>query len=337
MKIIIAIFLLAIILAGCSAFQSTKKINIAPFAENAVSIVGEIEYGLSKGRAIHIRSFLDGPNVQEYEKTWQKLSMFLKGIVAYSIKVVTISMSDLDENEKANMLADYLERLAVNIFNEPDVGFEMTQTQYNNSIENIRKAETYIGAMEGAQPIVDEVSRVANKIIEELKVAQENARTEVADRIVAEHESMISFRKSLKVSKTKTFRSIDFLTKYKFGNEAVLDSLFNLDPQLQDYIQPGEEYTLEVQNKIENRLMFKLETIRKIQEQIFPELEQYRTEMTELDNLIAIANRGINQSKAAIAIWRQSHQTMASGITEPAAIDLFGITKAAVRTVAPIP
>jgi len=337
MKGIIAIFLLAIILVGCSAFQSTKKINIAPFAENAVSIVGEIEYGLSKGRAIHIRSFLDGPNVQEYEKTWQKLSMFLKGIVAYSIKVVTISMSDLDENEKANMLADYLERLAVNIFDEPDVGFEMTQTQYNNSIENIRKAETYIGAMEGAQPIVDEVSRVANKIIEELKVAQENARTEVADRIVAEHESMISFRKSLKVSKTKTFRSIDFLTKYKFGNKAVLDSLFNLDPQLQDYVQPGEKYTLEVQNKIENRLMFRLETIRKIQEQIFPELEQYRTEMTELDNLIAIANRGINQSKAAIAIWRQSHQTMASGITEPAAIDLFGITKAAVRTVAPIP
>jgi len=337
MKGIIAIFLLAIILVGCSAFQSTKKINIAPFAENAVSIVSEIEYGLSKGRAIHIRSFLDGPNVQEYEKTWQKLSMFLKGIVAYSIKVVTISMSDLDDNEKANMLADYLERLAVNIFDEPDVGFEMTQTQYNNSIENIRKAETYIGAMEGAQPIVDEVSRVANKIIEELKVAQENARTEVADRIVAEHESMISFRKSLKVSKTKTFRSIDFLTKYKFGNKAVLDSLFNLDPQLQDYVQPGEKYTLEVQNKIENRLMFRLETIRKIQEQIFPELEQYRTEMTELDNLIAIANRGINQSKAAIAIWRQSHQTMASGITEPAAIDLFGITKAAVRTVAPIP
>lgn len=337
MKIIIAIFLLAIILAGCTAFKSTKKINIAPFAENAVSIVGEIEYGLSKGRAIHIRSFIDGPNVQEYEKTWQKLSMFLKGIVAYSIKVVTISISDLDENKKANMLADYLEKLAVNIFDEPDVGFEMTQTQYNNSIENIRKAETYIDAMNGAQPIVDEVSRVANKIIGELKVAQENARTEVADRIVTEHESMISFRKSLKVSKTKTFRSIDFLTKYKFGNKAVLDSLFNLDPQLQDYIQPGEKYTLEVQNRIENRLMFRLETIRKIQEQIFPELEQFRTEMTELDNLIAIADRGINQSRAAIAIWRQSHQTMASGITEPAAIDLFGITKAAVRTVAPIP
>ena len=337
MRSIIAVFILAIILAGCSTFQSSKKINLAPFAENAVSIVSEIEYGLSKGRAIHIRPFLNGPNVQEYKKTWQKLSVFLTGIVAYSIKVVTISMSDLDENKKANMLADYLEKLAVNIFDEPDVGFEMTQTQYNNSIENIRKAETYIDAMNGAQPIVDEVSRVANRIIGELKVAQENARTEVADRIEAEHESMISFRKSLKVLKTKTFRSIDFLTKYKFGNKAVLDSLFNLDPQLQDYIQPGEKYTLEVQNKIENRLMFRLDAIKKIQEQIFPELEQYRTEMTELDNLIAIANRGIDQSKAAIVIWRQSHQTMAAGITEPAAIDLFGITKAALKTVAPIP
>lgn len=60
-------------------------------------------------------------------------------------------------------------------------------------------------------------------------------------------------------------------------------------------------------------------------------------EIRELDDLIAIADRGIDQSKAAIVVWRRAHQTMAAGITEPAAIDLFGIAKAAVKKVAPIP
>jgi hypothetical protein len=70
---------------------------------------------------------------------------------------------------------------------------------------------------------------------------------------------------------------------------------------------------------------------------MLPELEQFQKEMQELDNLISIADRGIRQSKGAIVVWRRSHQTMAAGITEPAAIDLFGIAQAAVRKVAPIP
>ncbi|MCK5704510.1 MAG: hypothetical protein KAI29_25330 [Cyclobacteriaceae bacterium] len=59
--------------------------------------------------------------------------------------------------------------------------------------------------------------------------------------------------------------------------------------------------------------------------------------MRELDDLMIISDRGIKQSKGAIGVWRRSHQVMASGITEPAAIDLFGIAKAALRKVAPLP
>jgi hypothetical protein len=59
--------------------------------------------------------------------------------------------------------------------------------------------------------------------------------------------------------------------------------------------------------------------------------------MRELDELILIADRGIRQSKGAISVWRRSHQMMAAGITDPSAIDLFGIAQAAVRKVAPIP
>jgi hypothetical protein len=95
--------------------------------------------------------------------------------------------------------------------------------------------------------------------------------------------------------------------------------------------------TFEIAGKISNLLRVRLEGGKLIQDHLYPEMEQFQKEMQELDNLIAIADRGIRQSKGAIAVWRRSHQTMAAGITEPAAIDLFGIAQAAVRKVAPIP
>jgi len=85
------------------------------------------------------------------------------------------------------------------------------------------------------------------------------------------------------------------------------------------------------------QLLWRLTFIETVQKQIFPELEQYQKEMRELDDLITISDRGVKQAKGAITVWRRSHQVMASGITEPAAIDLFGIAKAALRKVAPIP
>ena len=46
----------------------------------------------------------------------EKDGKILRGIVAYSVKVVTISQSHIDDNEKANLLADYLEVLAERVF-----------------------------------------------------------------------------------------------------------------------------------------------------------------------------------------------------------------------------
>jgi hypothetical protein len=89
--------------------------------------------------------------------------------------------------------------------------------------------------------------------------------------------------------------------------------------------------------RISKILIARLEAGKLIQEHMFPELEQFQKEMQDLDEPIAIADRGIRQFKGAIAVWRRSYQTMAAGITEPAAIDLFGITQSAVKKVAPLP
>jgi len=322
---------------GCAAFQAQKKINLAPFAENAVSIVSEVEYGLSQARAIHIREFIGGPASQSYRDQWVKMGRFLKGIVAYSVQIVTISQSDMSDNKKAGKLADYLESLASAVFEDPSLGFRISRNEFNDIISNIRKQDTYFNAMNAAQPVVDEVARMAEVVLTELKVAQDRARAEVATRIEADHAPVLKYEDELKDGVDRTLQSAVYLSRWRKGEKSMEDSLLAGDPALKEFLKPGQRMTYEIAGKISQLLIARLEAGKLIQEHIYPELEQYQTEMMELDNLIAIADRGIKQSKAAIVVWRRAHQTMAAGITEPAAIDLFGIAQAAVKKVAPIP
>ena len=85
------------------------------------------------------------------------------------------------------------------------------------------------------------------------------------------------------------------------------------------------------------QLLWCLSFVEQVQKQIFPELELFQKEMRELDDLMTISDRGVKQAKGAINVWRRSHQVMASGITEPAAIDLFGLARAALKKIASLP
>jgi len=324
-------------LSSCATFQAKKKVNLAPFAENAVSIVGEIEYGLSKARAIHVRPFIGGPASITYENQWKKLVRFLRGIVAYSVQVVTISQSSMSDEQKAEALSDYIADLSVPVINDPKLDFRISKDEFKTMIKNIRNQDDYLAAMNAAQPVIDEMARLAELVIEDLKEAQNAARSEVVTKIEEYHAPVLKFRDSYKDWQGRTIQIADYLTRWGLGEKEVEDSLLILDPTLKKYLQTGKPMTNEISGKIGKEVIERLQAGNVIQAQLLPEFEQYQKEMRELDELISIADRGTKQSKAAINIWRRSHQIMAAGITEPAAIDLFGIAKAAVKTVAPIP
>lgn len=328
---------ISLLSSGCAAFQSHKKINLAPFAENAVSIVSEVEYGLSQARAIRTRPFIGGPATIEYQEQWNTMGRFLRGIVAYSVQVATISQSDMSDKKKAAALSEYMAGLAGPVFEDPELGFKITREDFSTIVENIRNQDDYFKAMNAAQPVVDEVARVAEEVLRDLKDAQDVARLEVARRIEEYHAPVLKFREDFKEGQARTLQTAVYISRWNKGEKSVVDSILIYDPALKQFLKPGQPLTYEIAGKMSNLLITRLEAGKLIQENLFPELEQYQKEMQELDELIAIADRGIRQSKGAIAVWRRSHQTMAAGITEPAAIDLFGIAQAAVRKVAPIP
>ena len=71
--------------------------------------------------------------------------------------------------------------------------------------------------------------------------------------------------------------------------------------------------------------------------QLAPDIDLYRKQQAELEELVAAFNTALRQARVAVIAWSRAHQRLASGITDPAEIDIFGIAKKAAGTYLPVP
>ena len=89
------------LLAGCSSSKwlKTESANLAPFAEQTISMVGQLNYSVSREEILYLRGMIDymgGPEVLDrYLGLEEQVIRMLKGMVAYSLQVVAISEQDI--------------------------------------------------------------------------------------------------------------------------------------------------------------------------------------------------------------------------------------------------
>lgn len=334
---VLSLVLVASLASGCATFVGRKHVNLAPFAENAVSVAADIEYGLVRTRTVYDRPYVDGPAVAHYTSQWGGVRTMLRGIVAYAVEVVTISQSHMSEPEQAHALATYVNGLGRPIIEARVHDLHFTPHQFDSLVTRIGTQKKYLSALNAAQPIVDEVARVAADTLEALKGSLESAREEVSNRIHTEHVGMLGYNDYLRETQTRTLRSLMLLTYARRGTLAAIDSMLTEDPALSDFLKDPEHPSRADFKALEDRLLARLTMFKSIREQLVPEMDQQDREMRELDDLVLEGRTSIVKATGAVEIWRRSHQTMAAGITDPAAIDLFGIAKQAVKKVSPLP
>lgn len=88
---------ITLLLTGCSSSKwlKTESANLAPFAQQTISMVGELSYSVSQEEIIYLRGMVDymgGPEILErYRKLTAQVIRMLKGMVAYSLQLVAIS------------------------------------------------------------------------------------------------------------------------------------------------------------------------------------------------------------------------------------------------------
>lgn len=330
------LFLTTVAAGGCANFRSSKHVNMAPFAENTVSLVADIRQGMDAQTAVYLRDYIDGSPVEQYGEHWRAYRPMLRGIAAYSITIVTISKLRLNDSEKSHKLADVLdELLRPRIHSMEDYGI-LSGAELDEMLANIRVQTKYLDALNAAQPLVDAIERFTHDYLDFMDDQLASTRVWLDHRIRDDHATSQDFYETLVESQNFAFEDLVLLRNYRQGVDPdALDKLLARDPQLRSILPKDRQPTLEDTQAVQERLIYRLRTIREMTAQVQPDLDLFRNKMLELDEVSKNASNMLVKTRVTVILWARSHRGLARGVYDPAKWDAMGIAKQALKVALP--
>ncbi len=181
--LLILLFSAAILAPGCANFKSHKRMDLTPFAENMIEMAGDIQYGLAQEKVVYLRNYIDIPETAELEVYLNKIRAVMRGSIAYSIEIVTLSSSTLTGPEQCEALADYLDELLRPAITAPVPPLHFTIGEFDTMLQNTREQTKLLDALSMTQPIVNEIARIISEILDDANLAVDAAYYSIGDAL----------------------------------------------------------------------------------------------------------------------------------------------------------
>jgi len=322
---ILIILVLVTMLGGCAKFQSSRKLDIGPFGENAVSLMGDIQSVMTVKRPFYIKPYLQGQNIVDYRKTWDSLQKVLRGTVIYSTQIVSIAHSQLTEQRKAEEVALVVDQLLSPVVGSKDSGIKVTREELDKVLASIRTKTNLLDMLGAAQPMVDAVVNFTDASFEIQKDLLQALTQEVRDRMDERWGDLRENLVQLKDIQQRSLRSYALLYRYREGETDAYGTLLKSDPALKQYLPAGGAPGVKELDAAENRLMTRLNNLERIQIQLTPQVERYQNETRELDDITRLHQDVARKVRTSIIIWSRTHRNMSAGIPVPPEIDLYSM------------
>ena len=322
---IFALFLLlAFVLAGCAGsskrgkFTKGKTVNLAPFADQTIAMLGGVDYGFAKDESILTREYFDFESQQakKFIELLDEVDRELTEIMAYSLQIVTLGESNRTGPEKAVAYADYIDKLDKPLLGKP--GVRITREKYDEILNRVRAQETMLDALRTAQPLVNEVSRYTDGVLAELEDFTWKYALTIESRINSTYQESLNFNKTLGVRSDSLMQALRLLMDYKNGDNKALSKLANTHVIRSMGAKTSKRFSAKDVQAIEKYLVDELTTVHNIYQQISPVIKEYRQTMAELDRLYDTTLTDIRKLRLAVNVWGRAHNRMASGKTDPA-------------------
>ena len=322
-----------LLLAGCSTFKKSQRLDLSPFAEYTVNLASDIEFGLTTGSKVHyLMDYRSDPQVLEHKALWQYVRQLVRAIVAYSVEVTTLGGSKLPEAERNEEFAMFLDRLVrPSLAKYPDT-IRITEAGLDSLLVDVREQKTFLDALGSAQPLIDEIARLSELIFDELQDSLDNTADHLLASIEEDNADVKFVRARLKEVQKRWVDSLMILGRIRRGEDDLWDKLLETEPQLADFLPQDREPTAADIQAVEDRLFYLMEKVVDFKEQYAPDMAYYRNQVLELDELYKSAMLHIKKSRVTVIVWARAHRDLARGVTDPAKIDIFDITKKAVKT-----
>jgi hypothetical protein len=335
--LVLTCFVATVALNSCSPFRSKKRLDMGRFAEDMIAVAGEIQYSLGQRRAIYIRDYLDTPELELFRFQTERARRLVRGVIEYSIQLVTVGDSQKDDHEKAVALAAYLEDVLPVVVDEHETALGLSPARVDTILSDIRAQEKFLDALSAAQPVVDEVAIASSKIFDDMAEAMDAAVTAVRHRIEERFRDVRTADEMLERRQIQTVLNGAYLQQIWMNVPGALDSLLAREPSLPAPVDPSDGLNGSEIQLIEERMLFMLAQLGETRQQLAPDIEMYYRQQKELDETQAVWQAEMRKARVSVVAWARAHKRMAQGVIDPANIDVLGIARKASGAVAPIP
>lgn len=312
-------------LTGCSKFLKQESENLTPFANQTISLVSSLEYGLSDNEILYLRKiddYIDEDNAfDRFEALEGQIGNQLKALVTYSMQMVTISEQNISENKKSNELADILVSLSALVHEDEVIVDKNRDVEKNQDIlTRVRASEDYLESLRILLPAINEFSAHALIVLDELELEKRKAVQRLDTAIDKKYGPAIEFEHELRLIRNSYYLSILALSNYsatrdvKYIDEARDSGVLPVVDALRGKKSLTNKEILNLHKIITDRMAMVNENYN----QLKPDYDEYFNSHNELKKILEAKNEGIKEARLTFIIWSRAYQKMAMGKTDPA-------------------
>lgn len=295
------LILTAVLLApGCSNFRSSKRMDLTPFAENMIALAGDIQYGLAQQEVIYLRNYSDIPEVDNLNVYLDKMRAVMRGSIAYSIEVVTLSNSRLSGSEQSIALADYLDGLLRPVLEAPVPPLHISIAQLDTILENARAQDHLLSALGSTQPIINEIARTTSEIIDDANLAVDEATDAIQAALDRDNRQLIDGIRMVRELQLGEIKALEYFLRYQKGEKEAFDTLLLMMPSLKRIVSSTTNPTPKDMAAAEDRILYVMARLHDMRKQLMPDLELYWKQQRELDELTKMYKSALRKAQVTM-------------------------------------
>lgn len=327
-----------VFLCSCSAFESSRKMDMVPFSQNAVTMFAEAAKVSVPFQFRELKRYQNLPEGQALRAKAAPLIVALKGLVMYSNQLVALNNAQMKDPEKNRHLADYVEQVrqrAIERGSLKELG--TNDSMLDTVVINIRSASTFMEAIDAAAPIVDAIVYAMSQKLEEISAEVPVVMAGFDRSIEADQADQKRNLLELRALQARFHYAVTLLYRAKMGDLVALDSLRTVDPSLGEYLNGKSGISAKNWQEAEDALTQRLNRLYEFMTQLLFEAQIYQAKQQELQAWRTEVDGKIRIARDALMIWAQSHHNLGKGIPVPPLIDVGGMAGGLAKKVIPLP
>lgn len=320
-------------LVGCATFGGSRRIDLGPFSENTLGMIGQLQTFNRPTVWTHLEKYQALPSVVAAQQSVGRVRVLMRGVALYSAQVAALHDSPLSDDRKISELARYVEEtIRPGLTTAAPPTLRLTQGYLDTLVSEIRRRKTFLKALGAAQPLVNLTVTAGDMLFDDLDETIQAASGDLSDHIEAEFGSLKLRVAELNEMHLASVRSYARLQRYRGGDQAALDSLRRDDPVVGQMVPSRRSPNSRDLEAADAYIINRSTNIKALRDQLEPEFVVYRQNRAEMEMLRTQADERARLGRAALFLWARSHRNLAAGIQVPPLIDVLGIMKSTVGT-----